>query len=42
MTPPLEQLIRTVRNKRVILDADLAVKNKIWPTHPIRPIQKKP
>jgi len=24
MTPPLDQLIRTVRNKRVILDADLA------------------
>jgi hypothetical protein len=24
MTPPLEQLIRTVRNKRVLLDADLA------------------
>jgi len=41
MTPPLEQLIHTVRSKRVILDADLAVKKKIGPVRPIRPIQKK-
>jgi hypothetical protein len=42
MTPPLEQLIYTIRDRKVILDADLAaIYAPSWPRTSAAPAVKK-